>query len=169
MATKGDGATAEVVKYDPQHPIVKAIVDGVIPEVVDNDAMGAAMALRILQAPADEAFALRTATPITELLTEVHSVNEDGSENRSTPLLELRGVSWAKSDFDSNGGVYAIVDLVDLSTGEVRVVTAGGRFLMAGLYRLELDDAFPAQMIAVEVGKAKNGQSKALRLIDPAK
>lgn len=160
---------ATLVKYDPQHPIVKAIVDGVIPDVVDPEAMGRAMALRILEASADEAFELRQATPIDDLLTEVHSVNSDGTENRCTPPLQLRAVSWQKSDYDSNGGVYAVLDCANVETGEVKVVTCGGRFLMAGLYRLEMDGSLPTVMQAVQVGRAKAGQSRALRLIRPVR
>ena len=166
-ATKDKETTGQVVKYDPTHPIVKAIVDGVIPEVVDPEAMGRAMALRILEADADQAFELKQAVPIEQLLTEQHSVNQDGSVNRCTPPLQLRGVSWNKSDFDSNGGVYALLDYANVETGEVGVTTCGGRFLMAGLYRLELDDSFPTVMQAVEVGRAKSGQSRALRLVRP--
>ena len=169
--TKTDVAVKEqagsVVKYDPQHPILKAIVDGIIPEVVDPEAMGRAMALRILEASPDEAFELRQATPIEELLSETHSVNSDGSTNLCTPPLQLRGVSWQKSDYDSNGGVYAILDCAIVETGEAKVVTCGGRFLMAGLFRLEMDDGFPTVMQAVQVGRAKQGQSRALRLIRP--
>ena len=168
MTKQDNGASAgTLVKYDPQHPIVKAIVDGIVPEVVDPEAMGRAMALRILEASPDEAFELRQATPIEELLTEVHSVNTDGSSNMCTPPLQLRGVSWQKSDFDSNGGVYAILDCAVVETGEARVVTCGGRFLMAGLYRLEMDGSFPTVMQCVQVGRAKAGQSRALRLIRP--
>lgn len=165
--TADNGGSTAVVKYDPTHPIVKAIVDGIVPEVVDPEAMGRAMALRILEAAPDEAFELRQATPIEELLTEVHSVNQDGTSNMCTPPLQLRGVSWQKSDFDSNGGVYAVLDCANVETGEVRVVTCGGRFLMAGLYRLEMDGSFPTVMQVVQVGRAKPGQSRALRLIRP--
>lgn len=167
MAASTNTHSQEVATIDHNHPIVKAIVDGTIPEVVDADAMSSAMALRILEADHDEAFRLRQATPMSELLTHTHSVGQDGTENRCTPPLEIRGVSWQKSDFASNGGIYAIVDAVNLETGETMVLTCGGRFLMAGLYRLQMDGTLPATMQAVEVGRSRPGESRALRLVIP--
>ncbi len=60
--------------------------------------------------------------------------------------FELRGLHVNLSQFESNLPVYASVDAVDLSTGEVGLLNTGSSRQLATLYVMQRDHRFPVRV-----------------------
>jgi hypothetical protein len=83
------------------------------------------------------------ATTLEEVLKRTAVISSEDATGR--PLV-VTGVKWHRSDFEAAEGVYGLVYAEDAFTGEELLVTAGGRTVMAQLYRLGQLGAFPARM-----------------------
>lgn len=101
--------------------IAKAILgEGELPQAADPEAMSRAIMERILAADTfEEVFTQQNLTPWRNLLDRAVVV-KDVHFNRST--IEGAGAP-----------VYAVVDLVDVETGEAHTVTCGGQNVLAQL------------------------------------
>lgn len=97
--------------------------------VVSADAVQDDMVRRILEAEtAEQAFSNFKSTPATDL---------EGQ------LVEVRGIAWMRSSFNEGPKVYALLDTVVVETGEVLVVSMGGRSLMASFVWAQRNRAMP--------------------------
>lgn len=69
------------------------------------------------------------------------------------PII-VDAVRWMKSDFAEGAGMYALIDAVDQSTGEKRLITCGGMNVLAQLFALERLQAFPVHVKITRAAKA---------------
>ena len=71
----------------------------------------------------------------------------DSLANYKDRAINITGVRQAPSDFQDGFGVYLVVDLIDLETGEHASVTTGAVSIVAQLARAATLDAFPLMVI----------------------
>jgi hypothetical protein len=119
---------------------VKDLMPELTELLVADDPEGAQLAIvqRILSAPdAASALAPQRAVPAREVLGRP---------------LRLERIRVAQSDYAGPDGpdVYALLDVVDLETGERRTVTCGGINVLAQLCVLHRHRALPAEVRIVE-------------------
>lgn len=76
--------------------------------------------------------------------------------------VELHGVHFNPSNVENGPGIYAVVDLTRLDTGERETRHVGGYRPVAQLLNLWRRSRYPFKGKLVEVAKAKSGQSAPL-------
>lgn len=76
--------------------------------------------------------------------------------------VEINGVHFNPSQQDNGPGIYGVVDLTELGTGERRTRHVGGYRPVSQLLWLWKRSRFPYRCQLVEVSKAKKGQSAPL-------
>lgn len=69
-------------------------------------------------------------------------------------VLEVRGVRWLESSFESGPGIFAALDVVKLDTGECGVLTCGGVNVLGQLYKAWQLKALPLRLRFRQVEKA---------------
>lgn len=79
--------------------------------------------------------------------------------------LVVRDYTLHRSDFATDGhAVFMVVDAVRIDTGEVIALTTGAKRIMAQVVTAKARGVLPANVVIVEVGQAKPGQSRALMM-----
>lgn len=76
--------------------------------------------------------------------------------------VEVHGVHFNPSQVENGPGIYAVVDLTQLDTGERRTRHVGGYRPVSQLIWLWRRDKFPYRCMLTEVAKAKSGQNAPL-------
>jgi len=102
-------------------------------EVEDSEVAARAMMERIL-----------SATSAAEVLAKPETLS---MEDVNGVPLTIHNVAWRQSSFSDSEGpkVYAVIHATRGDDGSEAVITAGGRMVMAALYKLHFElDAFPA-------------------------
>lgn len=61
--------------------------------------------------------------------------------------LNVSGIRWLESDFETGPGMYAIMDCVRVDTDSHLVVSCGGQNVLAQLWKLNDLGAFPARVV----------------------
>lgn len=79
--------------------------------------------------------------------------------------VELHGVHFNPSNVENGPGVYGVVDVTQLDTGERAMRHVGGYRPVAQLLWLWKRDRFPFKCKLSEVAKAKTGQSAPLGIV----
>lgn len=124
-------------------PEVGAVLGKVDVELYDDPEQAAvAIAQEILNSQsAQDVLRSRETVPAAELL--------------DIPI-EVTTVRFNRSDFDQGPSLYALMRAIILETGEVVIVTCGGRNVLAQLYRLCQLEALPTR---VRITRAKRATS----------
>jgi len=109
--------------------VLKALLEGGIEIEIDPAQVARQIVEQIVTAPSIEAaFAERPVWHATEFLNRV---------------FKLRGVKWLPSSFEGGPAVFAAVDAVDTTTGELGIFTTSAYKQLAKLYVLARDGGFP--------------------------
>lgn len=98
-------------------------------EVVSSDEVQADMVRRILEAGTVE-----------DAFNNFQSVSASDIEGVE---VEVRGIAWMRSAFNEGPKVYALLDCVNIETGEAITVSMGGRSLMASFLWAQRNRAMP--------------------------
>ena len=98
---------------------------------------------------------------------EIWAADEGGvvsGQNMEDVELQIRGYGVAKSDdkFDTDLGVYVLMDCIRLDTGESVVVNTGSALIITKLRMFEQRDAFPIE--GVIKGQPTSNGGRLLRL-----
>lgn len=128
-----------------------AIPEGRIVNTVTSEALGRFLATATEVAQEDpEAISLAiverilNATSVEEVLTPNQVVH--ARDIIGVPL-NVTGIRWLESDFESGPGMYAIMDCVRADTDAHLVVSCGGQNVLAQLWKLNDLGAFPARVV----------------------
>lgn len=80
------------------------------------------------------------------------------------PLL-IKDVRILRSTLEENkDGVWMLIDAVNIATGEVISVNTGSRNIMALLLRGKMQGQLPVEVIVIEAGRKRPGESAPLSL-----
>jgi hypothetical protein len=113
----------------------RALLTGEIEVEVDPEAIARRIMAEIIDAPSvEDAFSNPTIVSARDAIGQAY---------------ELRGINVHASSFDS-GGVFVSVDAVDLATGERVILNTSAAKMLAKLYVLERDHAWPVKVRVVQ-------------------
>lgn len=144
-----DVVTAELVPYGDIEQAL--LTPGVAIEDTPTDA-----ARQIVQDILD-------ATTAEEVLTEAEVIH--ARDIIDEPFVAL-SVRLLNSAYDGEGiAIYAVIEAAD-DAGEPMIITCGARNVVAQLWQLSRLNSLPRRVKIVERGKARNGKSAPMRLID---
>lgn len=110
-----------------------------------HDFAAAAAVLRsggILRVPEEDDLGLIKRVLDADSLDSVLStfaLDTTNADNISGHALELRGTRLVNSDmerYEGSCGVFAVIEVMDLTDGEIKTVTCGGRMVVAALIRI---------------------------------
>jgi hypothetical protein len=104
---------------------------------------------------------LMTAETVEQVLREDETVATKQLVGKKLRVTDARVM---QSSFEGGLGVYLIADAIDLDTGELIVVNTGATKIVGQLIRLKQKGWLPVDVTIKEVGRAKEGQDRALQL-----
>lgn len=124
----------------------KALDEGTaIPMLDDPEAVAAEMAARVMNA-----------TSLAELESEGTELSKIDAVLGK--VIEVQHVAWRNSDYNEGAAVYAIVDAIDVGSGEQFKLSVGAEDAVRKLYKLASFDAFPYMIMLQKAEKdTKNG------------
>lgn len=134
--------------------VEKALVAGVaLPEVENSADVARLIVERILSAETEE-----------ELFASQEAMGWREYEGRT---MEVRGVRWNRSSYDQGAPVYAVVDAVDIVTGQFVTLTTGSKSVMATLLWYDIRAAWPTRLV-LQPTKGKTAEGfQPYRLVKP--
>lgn len=119
-------ASTELITLDQVQDV---LMNGTVLDVVTADAAQEDMVRRILEASElAEAFAEYKSTPASDI---------EGM------LVDVTGIAWMKSKHKDGPGVYALMQVVGVESGEQMTVSMGGRSLMASFLWAQRNHEMP--------------------------
>lgn len=104
---------------------------------------------------------LMAASTVEEILREDETVATKALVGKPLEITDCRVM---KSSFEGGLGVYLIADAIDLDTGELIVINTGATKIVGQLIALKKTNNLPIKVTVKEVGRAKEGQDRALQL-----
>lgn len=129
---------------------IQSIMGEALPEIEDTEQAQRAMVERILSAD------------------DLAGLFPDGSTTATRELIgqpiEVRDCRIMRGDIEGSRGVYMLLDIVNLATGETLVANTGAPNIMASVLRAKRLNVLPFQVEVVEVARAKPGRSAPLGL-----
>lgn len=120
--------------------IARAIMGEATIDGGDPDLAGKAIVARLLMADTVE-----------DVLTQN---NVTGAEMVLNANMEVRGVKWMPSAYEKGPKVYALMDVVDLITGQARLISCGSANVLAQLLRIQVGNGFPVDVKIVQSQRA---------------
>lgn len=104
---------------------------------------------------------LMTAETLEQVLREDETVATKALVGKPLRITDCRVM---QSSFDGGMGVYLIAEAIDMDTGELIVINTGATKIVGQLIRIKQQGWFPVEVTVKEVGRAKEGQDRALQL-----
>lgn len=133
--------------------------------VTDIDAAAALGQLAVVDDPEQIQRAilerLMAAETVDQVLREDTTVATKALVGKPLQITDCRVM---QSAFEGGLGVYLIAEAIDLDTGELIVINTGATKIVGQLVRLKQKGWLPIKVTVKEVGRAKEGQDRALQL-----
>lgn len=104
---------------------------------------------------------LMSAETVDQVLREDETVATKALVGKRLRIIDARVM---QSTFEGGLGVYLIADALDLDSGELIVINTGATKIVGQLIRLKQKNWLPVDVTVREVGRAKEGQDRALQL-----